>query len=108
MLQINFPYRTYQGFYCPIIPFEVKGPRGSVIVQAYVDSGAFYTILSADYFHRLHIRIGFTNLKAMIGFSDKLGVGFNLLGRKDIFSRFDVIFSDSCKKSLSNRLIKSL
>jgi len=42
----------------------------------------------------LSIKIGFTNLKATIGFSDKLGIGFNLLGRRDIFSRFDVTFSD--------------
>jgi len=32
-----------------------------------------------------------------IGFSEKLGVGFNLLGRKDIFDVFRVCFSDDTK-----------
>jgi hypothetical protein len=99
----------------------ITGTLGSVITEAYVDSGAFYSIFSSNvaiglglaykkvpsspvivgdgntipvYFHRLPIKIGFVNLKATIGFSDKLGIGFNLLGRKDIFSRFDVTFSD--------------
>jgi hypothetical protein len=30
-----------------------------------------------------------------VGFSEKLGVGFNLLGRKDVFNAFRVCFSDA-------------
>ncbi len=121
MKGIIFPYRIYHGLYCPIVPLGITGPSGTIITEAYVDSGAFYSIFSFNvaiglglaykkvssspvivgdgntipvYFHRLPIKIGFVNLKATIGFSDKLGIGFNLLGRKDIFSRFDVTFSD--------------
>lgn len=49
------------------------------------------------YLHRLPLRIGSHELRATIGFSPRLGVGFNLLGRRGIFSRFDVTFSDSRK-----------
>jgi len=49
------------------------------------------------YVHHLSIRIGAHQWRARIGFSPRLGVGFNLLGRQDIFSRFDVTFSDSRK-----------
>jgi hypothetical protein len=47
------------------------------------------------YIHRLPIRLGPAELSAPIGFSSRLGVGFNLLGRQGIFTHFDVTFSDS-------------
>lgn len=31
---------------------------------------------------------------AEIGFSDHIGVGFNLLGRKDVFNRLSFTFND--------------
>ena len=50
------------------------------------------------YFKRLPIKIGPVEFKATLGFSPRLGVGFNLIGRKDIFDRFDVTFSDRRRK----------
>jgi hypothetical protein len=124
MRGIIFPYKAYKGYFCPIINFGVRGPAGWIFAEAYVDSGAFCSILSAReasglgidwqkvkpayvtvgdgslmpvFYHILPIKIGTINLRATIGFSDRLGVGFNLIGRKDIFSRFDVTFSDSAK-----------
>jgi hypothetical protein len=47
------------------------------------------------YVHRLSIRIGSSQFTAHVGFSPRLGAGFNLLGRRDIFTHFDVTFSDS-------------
>ena len=118
---IKFPYKTYKGIPCPIITLEVLGAKKWSILDAYVDSGAFYSIfciqdaelLGVDYqkgkqsfatvgdgslipvfSHILPIKIGDISLKATIGFSPRLGVGFNLLGRKDIFERFIVIFDD--------------
>jgi hypothetical protein len=112
------------GFLSPIIPVGIMGPSGNVVTQAYVDSGAYYSIFSSNvaiglglaykkvsacpvmvgdgntvpvYLHRLSVKIGFFNLRAIIGFSDKLGVGFNLLGRQDIFSHFDITFNDKKK-----------
>ncbi len=91
-------------------------------VWAYVDSGASLSILKVRearllglrledgelaysvvgdgslipvYIHRLPVRIGSVVLTVRVGFSPRLGVGFNLLGRQDIFTRFDVTFSDA-------------
>ncbi len=47
------------------------------------------------YLQRLLVKIGPVGFKASIGFSPRLGVGFNLIGRKDIFERFDVTFRES-------------
>jgi len=121
MSKIIFPYKIYKKISCPIINFEIYGPNGWIATEAYVDSGAFCTVLSAKeaiglginyrkvkptyvivgdgsampvYYHRLPVKIGSISFRATIGFSSRLGVGFNLLGRKDIFDRFNIIFSD--------------
>lgn len=122
MRVITFPYASYKGRLAPIIPVEFRGPRGWISVWTYVDSGASFTILgsaSADrigvemerghrtnivvgdgslipvYLHRFPLRIGPVAFHAHVGFSPRLGVGFDLLGRQDVFTRFDVTFSDS-------------
>jgi hypothetical protein len=46
------------------------------------------------YFHTLPIIIGNVSFNAIIGFSEKLGVGFNLLGRRSVFEKFVVVFDD--------------
>lgn len=125
---VVFPYRLYGGVLCPFVELGLKGVGGEWIkAEAYADSGAFISIftekvaallglrLSAGelthaggvggvqipvYIHRLPVQIGPHKFSARIGFSDKLGVGFNLLGRIDFFPRFDFIFSD-----VSQRLI---
>ena len=93
--------------------------------DAYVDSGAFYSIFSTQdaqlmgldfragrrssitvgdgntipvYFHTLPIMIGNISLNAVIGFSQKLGVGFNLLGRRSVFEKFVIVFDDVKKQ----------
>ena len=48
-------------------------------------------------FIQLLLIIGDIEIETTIGFSEHLGVGFNLLGRKDIFEKFRVCFSDSKK-----------
>jgi len=119
---VTVPYSLYRGHPSPIIPLHVRGPNGWEAIWVYVDSGAFVSIfadaearsLGLDleagqltysivgdgslipvYVHRLPLRIGAVEWHARIGFSPRLGVGFNLLGRQDIFTRFDVTFSDS-------------
>ncbi len=121
---IKFPYRVYKDIACPIIGFEIQGPKGWIKIEAYVDSGASISVLSSRealnlgidfekgkiiysavgdgsfipvYLHRLPIRIGNIPLRATIGFSPRLGIGFNLLGRKDFFTHFDITFSDATK-----------
>lgn len=101
----------------PIIPVTILDHW----VWVYVDSGATFTVLSIDdahrigidwrkgrpqmivvgdgsfiptYFHNLPVQIGDIKLKVPIGFSERLGVGFNLLGRKGLFEHFKICFSD--------------
>ncbi|GBE01727.1 hypothetical protein BMS3Abin08_01160 [bacterium BMS3Abin08] len=50
------------------------------------------------YFHDLSIKIGEWHVTAPVGFSERLGVGFNLLGRKGIFDQFQVCFNDHTRK----------
>ncbi len=118
---VKFPYKGYKGIPCPIITLELMGPEGRFNVDAYVDTGAFYSIFCIQdaeliginyqkgkqsyatvgdgslipvFSHTLPVKIGNISFKATIGFSPRLGVGFNLLGRKDIFERFIVTFDD--------------
>lgn len=58
-----------------------------------VGDGSFIPV----FFVTLPVRLGEVVLQAEIGFSEKLGVGFNLIGRKDIFNTFKVCFSDEKK-----------
>ncbi len=125
MRPITFPYKIYRGLASPIIPIGLRGPNGWKKTEAYVDSGAFvsiFTVAEAErigllyqagkerfitvgdgslipvYLHQLPIQIGDQRFDATIGFSPRLGVGFNLVGRQDIFTHFDVTFRDSRKE----------
>lgn len=118
---MKFPYLKFKGIKCPIIPIEIRGKKRWEMMLAYVDSGATYSIFSDKeaellgieidkgrkiylvvgngaylpaYLFRLPVKIGGIKIKATIGFSKKLGVGFNILGRKDIFNKFQVCFND--------------
>ena len=122
---LKFPYKIYKTFPCPIVPIQLQGPKGWITFDAYVDSGAFYSIFSAQdaelmgldfrsgrrssitvgdgntipvYFHTLPIIIGNISFNALIGFSQKLGVGFNLLGRRSVFEEFVIVFDDIKKQ----------
>ena len=46
------------------------------------------------YLHKLPIQIGPNQFKATVGFSEKLGVRFHLLGREDVFERFRICFHE--------------
>jgi hypothetical protein len=121
---IKFPYKIYKNVACPIISIGIKGHRSWLLTEAYIDSGASISVfldkiardLEIDYLkgktiyttvgdgslipvylHKLPVRIGNISFEATIGFSPRLGIGFNLLGRQDIFNRFDITFSDSQK-----------
>jgi len=90
-------------------------------LEVYVDSGSIYTVFQAKiaegiglnykdgkrellrvgdgglipvYLHDLEIQLGEARFKAKVGFSDRLGVGFNLLGRKTIFEKFKICFEE--------------
>ncbi len=89
------------------------------VAELYVDSGAFYTLLHAQfavgfgldfkkgrrvfvqvgdgslipvYLHQLRMQIGIKRFNATVGFSVKLGVRFHLLGRLNVFKHFRICF----------------
>lgn len=113
-----------RGRYLPIIPLKVKGEDGWIIYNAFVDSGAGYSIFQSDvaedlnlkledgkkeyvtigdgsliivYIHQLEIQICEEEFEAAIGFSRRLGIGFNIIGRKDVFEKFKVCFDEKEK-----------
>src|SRR6266480_3061073 len=109
---IVFPYGMTAGRLSPVAPvgFNINGEWR--VAELYIDSGAFYTLLQAEfasdfgldfkkgrkvlvqvgdgslipvYLHKLLIQIGSSQFKATVGFSENLGIRFHLLGRQDIF-----------------------
>lgn len=124
MRVIEFSYTLYKGLSVPIVPVQIRSRNDWFELWAFVDSGATYSIFGAREaadmgldltnalrrmivvgdgsfipvsFVRLPVRIGEIELEAEIGFSERLGVGFNLLGRKDVFNAFRICFSDEEK-----------
>ena len=127
MSLIEFPYTLHKQYLMPIIPILIEGYK----LWTFVDSGATFSILSVDeahrigiewdkgrrqmivvgdgsfiptYFHNLPLQIGSHEVIAPIGFSERLGVGFNILGRTGIFDQFEVCFNDHDRKVTFERL----
>ena len=117
---VEFPYTRHRGYLMPIVPVSINGHR----LWAFVDSGATFSMLTVDeairigidwqsgrrqmivvgdgsyiptFIHDLPIQIGSTQITAPIGFSERLGVGFNLLGRTGVFNQFEVCFNDHAR-----------
>jgi len=117
---MRFPYINYMGRYLPIVPVELRRGEEWVVFDAYVDSGAAYSIFHVDvarvlgidverggesfvvvgdgsrirvYIHSLEIRLANEEFTAKIGFSRRLGIGFNILGQEDIFDKFMICFN---------------
>jgi len=127
---IEFDYVYHRKRYVPLIPVSIKTREGEWIeIWAYVDSGAFYSIfddkiaelLNIDllkgkrmlavvgdgsfipfYLHQVMIKLRDDEFMMKIGFSPKLGVGFNILGM-DLFDRYKVSFDNRIKKVIFER-----
>ena len=124
MHSIEFGYARHKRRDIPLIPVRLRSGGKWNEIWSYVDSGSFYSIfddkiadllslnlLSGEkvlavvgdgsfipiYLHRVGIRIGNDEFAMKIGFSSKLGVGFNILGM-DIFDRYKVTFNNREKK----------
>ena len=121
---IKFPYIQFRGKLVPVVPIKFKAGEEWVELKAYVDSGASYSIFHSSiveilnlelekgrkayvtvgdgsqiivYLHKIIVRIAELEFDATIGFSRHLGIGFNIIGRLDIFDRFRVCFDESEK-----------
>jgi len=120
--RVEFPYlKDAAGHYAPIVYLQIWTGNRWLYLQAYVDSGASWTIFHADvaqllgitlsnlkrrymslgngsripiFLSRVRVRFAGTEFTAPAGFSDALKVGFNLLGRAGFFDRFMMCFND--------------
>lgn len=108
-----------EGNYCPIIELEVINGDKQVRTIAYVDTGATYSVFHSDfaeeldlslrsgdriditvgdggiipvYLHELTIKIEDFEIKGIIGFSDRLGTGVNILGREKVLDEYMICF----------------
>lgn len=118
---IRFPYTLVRGRREPIIALGLKLSGGWQRVDFYVDSGAAYSIVSTQlalavgfdyrvgqrasiqvgnghclpiYLNSLSLQIGPRLIQARIGFAEQYGLHFNLLGRLDIFDKFNISFRE--------------
>lgn len=126
MHSVVFPYKLLYRRWLPIIPVLLTWRGLSLRSEAYLDSGAFYSIfkigvaaqLGVDLSRgkermfvvadgsfiparimKMPIEIGGKRKIADIAFSDRLNISFNLLGRKDVFDAFDeVVFKESSRE----------
>jgi len=114
-------YKSVQGRLAPIITVGLKLHETWYPIATYVDSGAAYTLLHTAiaqgagfnyraghrttlqvgdggfipvYLHYLELQIGPERFLAKVGFSERLGVAFNLLGRDSVFTRFKICFQE--------------
>jgi hypothetical protein len=118
---IVFPYGLSDGRLSPLVAVGFCFNGRWRVAQLYVDSGAIYTLLHAQFavdfgldfkqgrkvfaqvgdgslipvcLHKLPLQIESKQFKATVGFSEKLGVRFRLLGRQDVFERFRICFHE--------------
>ncbi|MBI5650375.1 MAG: hypothetical protein HZC40_08015 [Chloroflexi bacterium] len=118
---IRLPYTVIRGYAVPVVTLDLFHNHAHTAAMAYVDSGALYSIFKSDlaerlnldftsgtrvpvkgldgiqipvYLHRVGLQIADFQISATIGFSDQLGVGFNLLGRHSIFNQLQFCFND--------------
>jgi hypothetical protein len=133
--RVEFPYlKDAQGRYAPIVYLEVWTGNRWLYLQAYVDSGASWSVFHMDVAQLLgiklnrarrryislgngsvlpiylqHIRVRFAGVEflAPAGFSDALRMGFNLMGRTGFFDRFLMCFNDRTRLLTATRLTRS-
>ena len=120
--RVEFPYmKDTHGHYAPIVYLQAWTGNRWLYLQAYVDSGASWSVFHVDVAQLLgiklsraqrryvtlgngsvlpvylqHIRVRFAGVEFMApaGFCDVLHTGFNLMGRAGFFNRFVMSFND--------------
>jgi hypothetical protein len=70
---MKFDYVFVEGKFLPIVPIQIKMKGEWLEINAFVDTGASYCLFPADV-------------------AEVLGVGFYIIGTKDIFDEFKVCF----------------
>ena len=130
--RVEFPYmKDAQGHYAPIVYLQAWTGNRWLYLQAYVDSGASWSVFHVDvaqllgiklntakrryialgngsvipiYLQHIKVRFAGKEFIAPAGFSDALRVGFNLMGRAGFFDRFTMCFNDRARVLAVTRL----
>lgn len=120
-----FPYKKISASkYGPVVPISLRSPLKWIPFNAFVDSGADYSVFHSDvatllglkltagekkivtvgdgddmviYVHSVKVSFADFIFKAWVAFSARLGAGFNLIGRESFFEKFQVCFNDRDK-----------
>lgn len=120
-----FPYKKVSSTkFGPIVPVVIRGKHRPVLFDAFVDSGADYSVFHEKvavllglklisgkkkivtvgdgdemiiYLHTVDVNFAGFAFKASVAFSPGLGAGFNLLGRETFFEKFQFCFNDRDK-----------
>ncbi len=121
---MRFNYLYFEGKFLPIVPLKLKGTNGFIEFQAFIDTGASYSLFPADvaevlglelekgrkeemvlgdgdiltvFVFNIEVSVAGKEFLAKIGFSKGIGVNLYIIGRKDIFERFIVSFNEKEK-----------
>jgi hypothetical protein len=116
---MNLPYIYWRGRFCPLVEVILTHNSNHVRVLAYADTGATYSVFHSDYceklgidlrsgkrvditvgdggiipvyLHNVVIRIETLEFPAVIGFSERLGIGIPILGRESVLDNYLVCF----------------
>ena len=123
--RFEFSYlKDAHGRYAPIVYLQAWTGNRWLYLQAYVDSGASWSVFHVDvaqllgiklnaakrryvslsngnvlpvYLARIKVRFAGSEFTVPAGFSDALHMGFNLMGRAGFFSRFSMTFNDRAR-----------
>lgn len=130
--RFEFPYmKDAHGHYAPLVYLQAWTGNRWLYLQAYVDSGASWSVFHLDvaqllgirlnrakrryialgngsvlpiYLQQIRVRFAGTEFLAPVGFSDALRSGFNLMGRAGFFTRFEMTFNDRARLLSLTRL----
>ena len=118
---LRLKYKRLLGAPAPVVLVDLFHNGAQTEAQAYVDSGAGYSIFDADisrrlgivledgariwiygldgrrvsvYLHRIGLGLAGFHITATVGFSDEMRIGFNLLGRHSVFNQLQFCFND--------------
>lgn len=134
MHSVTLRYKLLYKRWMPIIPVTLAWRGALLHSEAYLDSGAFYSIFKMSVATQLGLEISqakermfvvadgsFIPAKlvkipleiagrrriAEVAFSHRLNIGFNLLGRKDVFEAFDEVIFRESRRELELRWAKN-
>ncbi|NOZ82834.1 MAG: hypothetical protein GXN98_03320 [Euryarchaeota archaeon] len=116
---MRIPYVSWRGHHSPLVEVQIMNQDRRIRTLAYLDTGATYSVFHGDfaeelgldmysgerrditvgdggmiplYLFKLKLIIEQIKINALVGFSDRLGTGINIIGRRDILDNYVVCF----------------